>query len=92
MAQGNFQEAQALFEKGRGATANQEPSRWGVWNELRLGQVYDLLGQREKAIQQYKYVLSFKDKWGFDEQAKALLKKPYQVPAQGVGPLPPKAE
>ena len=92
MAQGNFEQARKLFEQGRVAVAAQEPSRWGVWNELRLGQVYDLLGQREKALTQYKYVLSFKDKWGFDEQAKALLKKPYTVPAQGVGPLPPKAD
>ena len=62
-----------------------------MWNELRLGQVYDVLGQREKALQQYKYVLSFKDKWGFDELAKTLLKTPYRVPADGdVGPLPPK--
>jgi len=92
MAQGNFDKARNLFENGRIAVNNQEPSRWGVWNELRLGQVYDLLGERKKAIAQYKYVLSFKDKWGFDEQAKALLKKPYAVPAGGVGPLPPKAD
>ena len=92
MAQKNWEEARVLFEKGADAVKNQEASRWGVWNALRLGQVYDLLGQREKAIQQYKYVLSFKDKLGFDEQAKALLKKPYVVPAGGVGPLPPKAE
>lgn len=92
MAQGDFQAAKTLFEKGRAATSHQEPSRWGVWNELRLGQVYDLLGEREKAIKQYKYVLSFKDKWGFDEKAKALLKKPYVVPADGIGPLPPQAD
>ncbi len=92
MAQGNMEQAKVLFEQGREAIKNQEPSRWGVWNELRLGQVYDLLGQREEALTQYKYVLSFKDKWGFDELAKALLKKPYTVPAQGVGPLPPKAD
>ena len=92
MAQGNFDKARILFENGRIAVNNQEPSRWGVWNELRLGQVYDLLGERKKAIAQYKYVLSFKDKWGFDEQAKALLKNPYAVPAGGVGPLPPKAD
>ena len=91
MAQGNFEAARHLFEQGRVAIADQEPSRWGVWNELRLGQVYDVLGLREKAIKQYQYVLSFKDKWGFDEQAKILLKKPYEVPAEGVGPLPPKA-
>ncbi|MBP5617266.1 MAG: tetratricopeptide repeat protein [Elusimicrobiaceae bacterium] len=91
MAQGNFQEARKLFEESRQKTKGQSPSRWGVWNELRLGQVYDLLGQREKAVAQYKHVLSFKDKWGFDDEAKRLLKKPYQIPAGGVGPLPPQS-
>lgn len=90
MAQGNFEKARELFEQGRSVLKNQEPSRWGVWNELRLGQVYDVLGQREKALQQYKYVLSFKDKWGFDDRAKALIRGPYKVAANGdVGPLPP---
>lgn len=89
MAQGNFEAARTLFEQGRKALKTQAPSRWGVWNELRLGQVYDVLGQRKKAIEQYEYVLSFKDKWGFDDAAKALLKNPYKTPAQGVGPLPP---
>ncbi len=89
MAQGNFETARQLFEEGQEKIKNQEPSRWGVWNALRLGQVYDVLGARVKAQAQYKYVLSFKDKWGFDELAKSYLKKPYQVPADGVGPLPP---
>ncbi|MBR4681746.1 MAG: hypothetical protein IKP06_00340 [Elusimicrobiaceae bacterium] len=90
MAQGNFEGARVIFEQGQQLVRKQEPSRWGVWNELRLGQVYDVLGQREKAIAQYQYVLSFKDKWGFDERAKALMKKPYEVPANGdIGPLPP---
>lgn len=89
MAQGNFEQARILFEEGKAKTKLQAPSRWGVWNELRLGQVYDILGQREKAQAQYRYVLTFKDKWGFDDLAKSLLKKPYTVPAEGVGPLPP---
>ena len=89
MAQGNFEQAKRLLEEGREKIKNQEPSRWGVWNELRLGKVYDVLGEREKAKAQYKYVLSFKDKWGFDDLAKSLLKNPYTVPAEGVGPLPP---
>ena len=89
MALGNFEKAKQLFEEGKQKTRLQTPSRWGVWNELRLGQVYDLLGEREKAQAQYRYVLSFKDKWGFDDLSKSLLKKPYTLSADGVGPLPP---
>ncbi len=90
MAKGEWEKARDTFEQGQHALADQEPSRWGVWNEYRLGQVYDALGEREKAVAQYKKVLSFKDKWGFDEVAKAGVKKPWQV-ATGVdvGPLPP---
>ena len=90
MAKGEWEKARDAFEAGRAATANQEPSRWGVWNEYRLGQVYDVLGEREKAIAQYKKVLSFKDKWGFDEVAKAGVKSPWQAATgKDVGPLPP---
>ena len=92
MQKGNFEQARALFEQGQQAIKNQEPSRWGVWNELRLGEVYDVLGEREKAKKQYRYVLSFDDKWGFDDLAKKLLQTPYAVPAsRDVGPLPPQA-
>ena len=89
MAQGNFQKARELFEEGRQKIRSQEPSRWAVWNELRLGQVYDILGLRAQAQAQYKYVLTFKDKWGFDDLAKSYLKNPYTVAEDGVGPLPP---
>ena len=90
MAQGRWQQAQEAFEEGQKALAEQEPSRWGVWNEYRLGQVYDVLGQREKAVKQYNKVLSFKDKWGFDEVAKQGKKTPWQkADGAGVGPLPP---
>ena len=90
MAQGKWEQARAAFEEGQAALAKQEPSRWGVWNEYRLGQVYDALGERGKAVAQYKKVLSFKDKWGFDEVAKQGVKHPW-TPAKGkgVGPLPP---
>lgn len=90
MAKGQWEKAREAFEQGRRAYANQAPSRWGVWNEYRLGQVYDVLGQRAKAEEQYKKVLSFKDKWGFDEAAKAGLKTPWKAATgKDVGPLPP---
>ncbi len=90
MAKGEWAKARQTFEQGQQALAHQEPSRWGVWNEYRLGQVYDALGEREKALIQYKKVLSFKDKWGFDEVAKTGLKTPWlSATGKEVGPLPP---
>lgn len=90
MARGDIPGACAVFEQGKLALKDQAVSRWGLWNELRLGQVYDLLGERDLAVKQYKYVLSFKDKWGFDDLAKSLLKKPYVLPeGNDPGPLPP---
>lgn len=90
MAKGEWEKAARAFEEGKKALAAQEPSRWGVWNEYRLGQTYDALGLREEAVRQYKKVLSFKDKWGFDEAAKEALKTPWTpAPGAGVGPLPP---
>lgn len=88
MAKGEWENAKDAFEAGQRALQNQEPSRWGVWNEYRLGQVYDALGRREDAVRQYKKVLSFKDKWGFDDAAKQGVKTPW-TPASDVGPLPP---
>ena len=90
MALGRWQEAKAAFEEGQKAIANQEPSRWGVWNDYRLAQVYDALGERAKAEKQYKKVLSYKDKWGFDEIAREGLKTPWKAATgKETGPLPP---
>lgn len=90
MAKGEWEKARTAFEQGREKYAAQAPSRWGVWNEYRLGQVYDVLGRRDAAIAQYKKVLSFKDKWGFDDAAKAGLKTPFKAAVgKAIGPLPP---
>ena len=87
---GEWEQAKVAFEEGQKALLHQEPSRWGVWNEYRLGQVYDALGRREKAKKQYKKVLSFKDKWGFDEIAQEGLKTPWKAATgKEIGPLPP---
>ncbi|WP_458401920.1 tetratricopeptide repeat protein [Candidatus Avelusimicrobium sp.] len=90
MALGQWQDAKTAFEEGQKAIASQDPSRWGVWNEYRLAQVYDALGLREDAKKQYKKVLSYKDKWGFDEIAREGLKNPWKpATGKGTGPLPP---
>lgn len=64
------------------------PARWGVWAIVRLGNVYDLKGARDKAVQYYKEAKAYKDEWGFSEAIAGYLKKPY-AETQLPGTLPP---
>jgi hypothetical protein len=46
---------------------------------LELGKTFDVMGQRERAVQQYNVVLSlpdFADSWG---EARGLLEHPYRL-------------
>jgi len=64
------------------------PARWGVWAIVRLGNVYDLKGMREKALETYRQARSYKDEWGFSEAIDGYLKKPFSAAALP-GPMPP---
>ena len=77
MAQGDFEAARATLEAAQIATANQEPSRWQLWNKLRLSQVYDVLGMREKALEGYREVIKQKQNWGMDDVARQYVRKPF---------------
>ncbi len=89
MAKGNFKAARKVFEAAFDETLkDKEPSRWAVWNELRLGETYDALGERQKAIETYRDLRQKKELWGFDEEPKKYLKKPF-TKEDDVGPLPP---
>ncbi|HAT72621.1 MAG TPA: hypothetical protein DCS63_07380 [Elusimicrobia bacterium] len=64
------------------------PARWGVWAIVRLGNVYDLKGARDKAVGYYKEAKAYSDNWGFSESIANYLKKPFsemELPGQ----LPP---
>ncbi len=64
------------------------PARWGVWAIVRLGNVYDLKGARDKAVGFYKEARSYKDEWGFSDSISDYLKKPF-LEADLPGSLPP---
>ncbi len=64
------------------------PARWGVWAIVRLGNVYDLKGQRAKALECYREAKTYKDEWGFSESIGGYLKKPYTEAALP-GQMPP---
>ncbi|OGS11375.1 MAG: hypothetical protein A2234_00255 [Elusimicrobia bacterium RIFOXYA2_FULL_58_8] len=64
------------------------PARWGVWSVVRLANVYDLKGDRKKALELYKEARAYKDEWGFSEFINKYLKQPFSE-AELPGSLPP---
>jgi aminopeptidase N len=111
----NFRMGEAFFyQKNYQAAANAfrdalqtvpEPSeKWTeVWSHLYLGKIFDLLGQRARAVNEYSKAKQTNDDTGGAQQvAEQLLKKPYvegaisaATPANGAPPgaavVPPQA-
>ncbi len=77
MAKKDYPKARAAFEASLKATKKQAPSRWQTWNKLRLAQVYDLLGERNKAVDMYRSIIKMPESWGIDEVARQYVKHPY---------------
>jgi len=83
-----YDEAEEYFARAA-ATLKEDaaahPARWGVWAIVRLGNVYDLKGLREKALGYYKEAKAYKDEWGFSESIAGYLKRPFaemELPGQ----------
>jgi tetratricopeptide (TPR) repeat protein len=111
----NFRMGEAFFyQKNYQAAANSfrdalqtvpEPSeKWTeVWSHVYLGKIFDLLGQRARAVNEYSKAKQTNDDTGGAQQvAEQLLKKPYvegaisaSTPANGAPPgaaiVPPQA-
>jgi len=91
LAEKKYEEAADYFAKAA-ATIKEDPSvspaRWAVWAIVRLGNVFDLMGNRQKAVAMYKEAKTYKDEWGFVEFIDNYLKKPF-TEAQLPGSLPP---
>jgi tetratricopeptide (TPR) repeat protein len=85
----NYDTAAEYFAKAA-ATLKEDPppARWGVWAIVRLGNVYDLKGLRDKALAAYKEAKGYKDEWGFSESIDGYIKKPFCAAALP-GPMPP---
>ena len=97
----NFRMGEAFFyQKNYQAAANAfredlqtvpEPSeKWTeVWSHIYLGKIFDLLGQRERAVNEYSKAKQTNDDTGNAQQvAESFLKKPYSegaVSAAGPG-------
>lgn len=86
-----YEEASDYFLKAA-ATLKEDPrahpARWAVWALVRAGNVWDLKGNRKKAVELYREARSYKDEWGFYESIDLYLKKPFSE-LELPGPLPP---
>ncbi|MGH9708002.1 MAG: tetratricopeptide repeat protein [Candidatus Acidiferrales bacterium] len=83
-----FRTGEAMFyEKNYQAAANSfrsaldgdlDPKWIEVWSHIYIGKIYDLLGQRERAVNEYSRAQHLNDDTaGAQEQAETYLKKPY---------------
>lgn len=57
--------------------------------QLRLGEAYDVLGQRAEAMQAYRAVLKRPNVFDVHARAQAHLKKPYVAATAVVSPISP---
>lgn len=91
LAEKNYEMAVKYFSKAADTlkeNPQRPPARWGVWGLVELGNVYDLIGMRDKALEFYKAARSYKNEWGFSETIERYLKKPFSDSELPV-PIPP---
>ncbi|MBI3680743.1 MAG: peptidase M1 [Acidobacteria bacterium] len=77
--QSNYQSAANEFREA--LNGDLEPKWTEVWSHLNLGNIFDITGQRERAVNEYNLALRTKDNTqGALEEASKYLKEPYQRP------------
>ena len=98
----HFRMAEAMFyQKSYNSAANEfraaiggdlDPKWVEVWGHIYMGKIYDLLGQRERAVNEYSLAQHIKDDTaGAQEEAQAYLQKPYGstgTPTASAAPSP----
>ena len=77
--QRNYQSAANSF---RDALRGDDDPRWTeVWSHIELGRIFDVTGQRDRAVNEYRLAVQTNDNTqGAVNEARALMQKPYQRP------------
>lgn len=77
--QRNYQSSANAY---RAALDGDGDPRWTeVWSRIQLGKIFDITGQRERAVGQYRQALQTNDNtFGALEEARKYLQKPYERP------------
>lgn len=79
--QRNYQSAANAF---RDALRGDDDPKWvEVWSHIELGRIFDLTGQRDRAVNEYRLAVQTNDNTqGAINEARALMQKPYKRPPQ----------
>jgi tetratricopeptide (TPR) repeat protein len=79
MLQNNYQSAANEFREAIGG--DREPAWTLVWSHINLGKIFDITGQRERAVNEYTLAIRTKDNsQNAQEEASKYLKQPYERP------------
>jgi len=75
--QGNYQGAANEFREA--LNGDLDPKWTEVWSHINLGKIFDISGQRERAVSEYNLAIRTKDDTqGAQEEAGKYLKVPYE--------------
>jgi tetratricopeptide (TPR) repeat protein len=75
--QNNYQSAANEFRES--LSGDLDPKWTEVWGRINLGKIFDITGQRERAVNEYQQAVRTKDNTqGAQEEAARYLKAPYQ--------------
>jgi tetratricopeptide (TPR) repeat protein len=83
-SQKNYQAAANSF---RDCLRGDDDPKWTeVWSHVNLGKIFDIAGQRERAVGEYQLAIQTKDNTqGAVNEARALVQMPYKVSSDNVG-------
>ena len=79
--QRNYQSAANAYRES--VNGDGEPRWTEVWSRLQLGKIFDVTGQRERAVNEYRQAVQTNDNtFGALEEARKYLQKPYERPKE----------
>jgi tetratricopeptide (TPR) repeat protein len=83
--QRNYQSSANAYREG--INGDGEPRWTEVWSRIQLGKIFDITGQRERAINEYRQALQTNDNtFGALEEARKYLQKAYERPKEKTSP------
>jgi len=75
--QNNYQAAANEFRES--LNGDRDPAWTEVWSNVNLGKIFDVSGQRERAVNSYNAAIRTRDNTaGAQEEAAKYLQKPYE--------------